>query len=255
MKRTDCFTILICLIGFGNSLYAQPDSLPPVELTIRFFPIHRQNIDGLFLNIKDGEFVPVEFRQRVRSLPYEYVGPRNVTVYSRRFDPETAAYVYTPAFTAYAPSMEGDLLILVMPPGYISSQELKNTWMVIPLDDSADVFKAGEIRVINATGFNLEGMVGTNRVSLGFGISDTFRIDNNSGWLDLGFAIKVRENYELVYGNRLQFDRDSRSILILRPPRRERSIKIATYFLEDNPEIEATIEQEAVVSEKTKTEN
>lgn len=216
------------------SLPAQQAEEPTVSLNLRFFPIHRQNIPNLFLQTSPGTFEPVTLRNRLRSDPHEYEGPPRVVLFHRHERPEDGEEFFTPATAVTVNQSSGDVLIFLMPPG-IGGGINRDDWTIIAIDDRVESFPNGTMRVLNATGVNLSGFVGEQPISLQDEVSAPFvpprgRRDRQS-LLPVMFAIDLGVGHELVYANNLEIPSQGRSILVLRPPRRTRSIQIDTFMI------------------------
>lgn len=241
MKVLHSSTKIFLLLAWGwTTLDAQapsPTPTPLVKLDLRFFPLHRRKIDNLFIQKSPEVFTPIKLRSRLRSETYEYKGPRELSLFIRRQNPQTGEFIYTPVTSVQLPVEAEEALVFLSPPGHARGREWENNWMIIAIDDGASAFPRGNVRILNATGLHLEGIFDETAISLNFGISRPIPVETSRGWTRVGFAIPVGDKKELVYGNRLQFESDSRSILVLRPPRRRRSIQIDTYLLEDTPDI------------------
>lgn len=231
------------------SLPAQQAEEPTVSLNLRFFPIHRQNIPNLFLQTSPGTFEPVTLRNRLRSDPHEYEGPPRVVLFHRHEGPEDGEEFFTPATAVTVNQSSGDVLIFLMPPG-IGGGINRDDWTIIAIDDRVESFPNGTMRVLNATGVNLSGFVGEQPISLGYAVSAPFvpprprRADLNAP-LPVMFALDLEPGHELVFANTLQIPDDGRSILVLRPPRRTRSIQIDTFLLEEPTRGFTRLESEA----------
>lgn len=234
MKRIPWLALMILFLLPSVAKTKDPEH---VELTLRFFPIHRQVLDGYYLQSSPGVFEEIRFRPRSRSDEYEYTGTGYVTVHTRILNPETQTYLYPVEFGFTATEVpSSDILIMVLPPEFVPlKDEEEQGWFTILLPDDPEFFKPSQLLVLNATGFPLDGVVDTSTMTLGFGERRLIDKNKRDPWVKVSFGIRLENGHELVYGNRLRFTQDRRSILVLRPPRRPRSIKIDTYLIEDMP--------------------
>jgi hypothetical protein len=211
---------------------ADDDTNVSVELFV--FSIDRNPIDGLYYTAPNGEKTLLQFASRRRSKAYPYEGPREINFYNRSIDPDTGETQYTTVASAAIDQPNGEVLIF-----FISNNgNGQNSLHTLVMDDRPSSFPNGHLRVLNASGANLEGLIGNERLSLGFEVSDPRPLNRiqqgRQNWVEIAFVIQFPDAYELVYANQITFSANNRSIIVLRPPRRPNSIQINTYLIEDS---------------------
>ncbi len=227
--------LCFCLTLFSAAVAEEPDL---IQSDIRFFPIARSPVQDLFYETEPGVFEPVIMRSRVRSDPHPYEGISLFSLYNRfpSSDPEQE-YIYRRVTSVQLPDSAKEVLIFLLPPTHARNPE-DNRWIILALNDTAEGFPPGTLKVLNATGVRLDGVVGEQVFSLGLEISEAkpFNVitTDRSGSIDIVFALNLGESHEMVYANRLRFNPSMRSILVLRPPRRPGSIQIDSFLIEDS---------------------
>ena len=247
MDRRHSRIALVAALLLGTAaLTAQTESPgteapPTVERDFRVFAVERKPIDGVFVTDADGADVELVFERKYRSEVYTYKGPPTMVFFRRSTGPE-GAVVRTPVATAAIPAEVKEPLIFFMDAPQTEATDdapatRQREFNLVWIDDSLQSFPYGTVRVLNACGAPLKGKIGPEAVSLGYETTPplpTSRLrSGGSGWVNIGFAVKVQDEYELVYRNDVQFDDAARSILVLRPPRRPRSLRVDTYLIEE----------------------
>lgn len=216
---------------------AHADDQPLLTADLRFFPLNRSKISDLYYQSEPGIFKEVETRSRIRSDVHPYKGMSLFTLYRKNYDSETDEIRYDGFLNVQIPSSTDSILIFLLPP---RSGETDNPedWIILAMDDSERSFPSGHIRVLNATGVNLDGVVGEKVFSLGFEISPPVSFQEvqsgRSNSLEVLFALNLGDEHEMVYANQLSFNPTMRAILVFRPPRRPGSIQIDSFLIEDS---------------------
>jgi len=208
------------------------------EATVSFdfsvFSLDRNPIEGVYFNSPSGD-QELEFKKKARSVKYRYEGPPEVVFYEIEFD-EEGEKIRIPVARATVDQTLREPLFFFLPNK--KEAETRRSFRLLPVEDSESAFPYGYLRVVNASGAELVGKIGDEQIKIKFAATepmpmDDLRANRNDPWVKVYFAAEVGEQYELVYRNSILFRNDGRSILVLRPPLRSRSIKIHTYLLED----------------------
>ncbi|MGF1451214.1 MAG: hypothetical protein ACFB21_03950 [Opitutales bacterium] len=233
----------------GSAEAADPPAT--VERTFRVASLDGSRPEGLHF-ATEGRDVELEFRRFRRSQDYEYVGPPTMTFFTRSVT-EDGTIIRTPVGVVEVAPEENEVFILFLTTDSLIDRRLRQTtlpYSLLWLDDSRSGFPFGSIRVVNACGASLIGKVGDEELLLPYSCTPPMDFDeidiNDNGWIPFAFAIKTPEGYEIVYRNEVQFSEADRTLLILRPPRRARSLRIQTFLIEQaDPEAESEEEAEA----------
>lgn len=235
MKKASTILAVFIFLTGSHLQCAQIDE-SPVSVTLRFFSINRQPIRNLYYLNPNDEYEEIQFRSRLRSDPYPYLGPERISFYHKIQLPEVEDPVFEEVTFVTPDIPTGELLIFFLQPGVSGNRE-EDKWVTLAMDDSERAFPLGNFLILNATGVSLDGVVGSQALRLDFGFSESFPSlsRGRTSHIEVAFALKVENGHELVYSNQLVFSAEGRSILVLRPPRRSRSIQIDTFLLEDSP--------------------
>lgn len=112
------------------------------------------------------------------------------------------------------------------------------------IDDSQHNSSPGSIRLVNITGIDVFGKIGTALIALQHGgISQAYNQASRQP-VDISVAAKGNNRYHLLYKNNIRITSGSRGLLILTPPIREGSIRIGGHLLLDSSnEIEEPSDQ------------
>lgn len=209
-----------------------------LDLNFKVFPIERTLIEGLYYRAEadSTEVNEVSFRARSRSRQHPYRGSETIFFYENSVADDGMTTIRKTVASAVLPAgIKEPLLFFVK--ASEDGGESGRKYHVIAIEDSPNDFPFGHFKVLNASGANLVGKVGSQRVELGFEASKPWRTSNLSRgdekWVNVAFFLNIKGKNEVVYANQLRFEPKSRSVLVLRPPRRENSARVMTYLLED----------------------
>jgi hypothetical protein len=216
------------------------DTENPARLDLNFtvFPIDRTLIEGLYYlaDADSTEISEVSFSARHRSRQHPYRGSETIFFYENSVADDGITPIRSIVASVVLPAdIKEPLLFFIK--GLKNGGNSGRKYHVIAIEDCTDDFPFGHFRVLNASGANLVGKVGTQRVSLGFKASKPLRISKlfrrDEKWVNVDFYVNIKDKNEVVYANQLRFEPKSRSVLVLRPPRRQNSARVMTYLLED----------------------
>ena len=232
------FFIGLTFISFAQGYAKDTKNLALLDLNFKVFPIDRTLIEGLYYqtDADSAEVSEVFFRARQRSREHAYRGSQTILFYEKSgADDGITPVLSTVASVVLPADIKEPLLFFVK--SFESGGKSGRKYHVITIEDNQDDFPFGNFRVLNASGANLVGKVGTQRVTLGFEASKPWQIRNlfiqNQKWVNVTFIVNIHDNNQLVYANQLRFEPKSRAVLVIRPPRRQNSARVTTYLLED----------------------
>jgi hypothetical protein len=94
------------------------------------------------------------------------------------------------------------------------------------MDDSKKAFPNNSIVIFNASGIKLHGVIHKEHAEFDLGASKPFKLSKS---VYAAFAVKIEDSIRYVYENTLGFSEDTRVIIMVRPPARERSIRFECY--------------------------
>ncbi|MBC2600652.1 hypothetical protein [Puniceicoccus vermicola] len=216
---------LLGICAFSLTSTAQEGSY---EFEFRVFGLHPGNYKGIYYLNPDGDPEALQFDRRQRSVFYHFRAdfPVQPLRFFRIIDDGGEGYFQTVAEITPNPSWSEVLLLFTDPP---QSEMLK----VYPAEDDEEEFPFGSLRVINLTSIPLGGSIDKQTENIAPGQwTDAFSIQR-PGKVDVLFAAATSDSVHLVYRKSMPLWKDSRTLLILRPPARSGSIRIGATTLQD----------------------
>lgn len=223
----------ICLCA----LNAQDERTTSFEF--RVFGIGKDSYEGLYYF--DGtNFAALQFHRTHRSaVRYSFNGTSSFGIYVRNpnFYPDDPA---APEFIRVAdstPSPTKDQLIVFS--ANANNREVSVTnrrFTLFHIDDSLENFGRNTILLLNATGANLFGRIGGESLNLPVGTSSPIAFESTSGksTIRIAFALATQDGTRLVMSNDIAISNNRRSLIILEPPRRQNSYRVAVRVLSES---------------------
>lgn len=224
-----CLCLWVATTTRSDTTDPDPDAPPVFEITLRTLAIGTGDFDGIFLQAApDADPVPLTFSPHLRSAPIAYEGPLPLVFF--RWGPPPAPDA-PPARIPVAvyPSDQLEVpeeLLLFFHPLSAPNPDTGHTFTVFGMDDSMAAFPRDTLIVFNATNIPLVGKVHEDAARFHPGPSRPFALRRN---LYTGFAVETEQEPRIVFENNLEFAPNMRVILMLRPPRRPRSIRFQSY--------------------------
>jgi len=225
-------TVLMLLSG---GLFAQNASnRSQVSLRFSVYPIGSADWDQVYYQQSPGNYEKVTFWTLERSPEHRFRGALPVRFYHQSTDDEGQIF-YQPIATAKIDRQQEQLLFFFIPKS--SPSETGELFDIAILDDSIRSFPLNTITFLNATGANLEGIFGKQKIILGKGISTPYQLEDlYEDEVLIGLAIQYEGDYRKVLQNRWVFYPDNREIVVLLPPRNRNSFRIQAYRLSQHQE-------------------
>lgn len=226
------------LVLFGSSSL-HSEKAESISFDFRVFGIGKDNYEGLFY-FNGSDFEPLQFHRTHRSVKkYSYRGtlPFGIFVRNPNHDPDEPNSAEFVRIAKSAPILAKDqLIVLAADPNNRDSLDVQRRFMLFHLDDSLDTFGRNTIVLLNATGANLFGRVDGKDMSLPMGNSDPIPYKPTSGksTTRIAFALATKDGARLVMSNDLELSNNRRVIIILEPPRRENSFRVAVRVLSES---------------------
>lgn len=235
-KATLLRSLLICLSLFmAISSISHAQELRTVEF--RAFNLRPGNFTDIHFKDHAGELIKLNFKKKSRTEVYAtkisaednflYFYPkRNQVLEESQLLPIARAWI--------DPKWKSPLLII----SEISTSDSVR-YSITTLEDSNVSFPYGSLKVVNLAGGKIIGSIGGSRVTLNNSqASRSFEL-NDDGKITVTIAAESSSRHHLLYKNTLPLNEDSKSLLILRPPRRNGSVKIlGQLVIEYRPEAE-----------------
>lgn len=224
--------------ALGASCFAQ--DMATTEFEFKVFGVGHDHYEDLYYY--SGEtFEPLEFHRTHRSIrTYEYKGPLTFGIYVKNpafmvADPKSTPYIKISESTPPA-NAKRQLIVFAASPLNRHASDLKRRFSLYHIDDSPEAFSRNTIIVVNTTGAELYGRVADSQITLPTGYSDPIRYTSgtSNNTTTIAFALETIQGAKLVMSNDLKIPDNRRVLLILEPPRRPGSLRIAVRMLSES---------------------
>lgn len=224
--------------ALATSCFAQ--DMAKTEFQFKVFGVGYDHYEDLYYY--SGEtFEPLEFHQTHRSVrTYGYKGPLTFGIYVKNptymaADPKSKPYIKISESTPPVDSKR-QLIVFAASPRNRQASDLQRRFTLYHIDDSPEAFRRNTIIVVNTTGAELYGRVGGSQISLPTGHSEPIRYTSgkSKSTTTIAFALETKQGAKLVMSNDLKIPDNRRVLLILEPPRRPGSLRIAVRILSES---------------------
>ena len=229
-------SVLICLSLFMAILsISHAQELLTVEF--RAFNLRPGNFTDIYFKDPAGVLIKLNFKKKSRTEVYATkisAEDNFLYLYPKRSPGLEESQLLPIARTWIDSKWKSPLLII----SEISTNDSVR-YSITAFEDSSVSFPYGSLKVVNLAGGKIIGSIGGNRVTLNNSqASRSFEL-NDDGKILVTIAGESSRRHHLLYKNTLPLNEDSKSLLILRPPRRNGSVKIlGQLLLEYRPEAE-----------------
>jgi len=229
-------SVLICLSLFmAMSSISHAQELRIIEF--RAFNLRPGDFTDIHFKDPAGELIKLNFKKKSRTETYATkisAEDNFLYFYPKRSLRLEESQLLPIARTWIDPKWKSPLLII----SEISTNDSVR-YSITTFEDSSVSFPYGSLKVVNLAGGKIIGSIGGNRVTLNNSqASRSFEL-NADGKILVTIAGESSSRHHLLYKNTLPLSEDSKSLLILRPPRRNGSVKILGQLLiEYRPEAE-----------------
>lgn len=236
------FIFLFCFSCLG-------EEAENIEFEFKVFGVGRDHYENL--HYYSGEkFESLEFHPTHRSIrTYRYRGPATFGVYVKNpayveTEPESQPYIKVSESTKIS-TAKRQLIIFAASHLNRDSTDTERTFRLFHIDDNPEVFARNTIIVVNATAAELLGRVAETKLRLPPGHSSPipYNLENiDDAITNIAFALETKNGAKLVMSNNLKIPNNRRVLLVLEPPRRPGSMRIAVRMLSESifPEEEKT---------------
>lgn len=222
---------LMAAFLFSGLMVGEAEEAKGIRFEFKVFGLHPGDYKGIYFLNREGNPERLEFRSRQRSVSYEYVSDEPfLPVTFFRIEGEGEERVFRPVARVMAYPGWAEILFLFYQP---RSGDGSSSMEVVAAKENENIFPYGSMRVFNLTGIPLFGSIDKRAERIRRNeLTDSFKI-RNAGEVDVVFAAQNEEKLHLVYRKILPLQKDGRTLLILRPPTRKGSIRIAASMLQD----------------------
>ena len=239
-RKLTIFTFLLTVLA-GN-VDAQDAALPTVSEgdakdfpTVRFdfsvFPLEPADWNGI-LYAPNGDPLdgvePLRFNPHERSLGFAYSGPTPFRVFRRSVTPEGEETYQIVGQVDLKPTKEDLILFFSKSPNANDKGPYRIQFMV----DSNYSFPENSIVFFNSTGATFYGILGEQRITLEPGSSKPTDVsDYFDSPAPIALVIRDGDKIHKVHVNKIRFSPERRTLMILRPPASQSSMRIRTQRL------------------------
>lgn len=225
-----CFSLLMAISSISHA-----QELRTVDF--RAFNLGASDFSDIYFKDSAGELIKLNFKKKSRTEAYasKISAEDNFLYFYPKRNPSVEESQLVPiARTWIDPKWKFPLLII----SEISTNDSVR-YSISVFEDSSVSFPYGSLKVVNLVGRKIIGSIGGDRVTLNNSqASRSFEL-NDDGKIMVTIAGESSSRHHLLYKNTLLLNEDSKSLLILRPPRRNGSVKIlGQLLLEYRPEVE-----------------
>jgi len=216
---------------FGQTAPTSENEPPPiVEVIFSVFPLENGNWEGIHFapeGTPDKGIQEITFNRSERSIKYEYKGPLPL-IFFRTEPDDNGNILYRPVGRLDAePEPAKQEYILFFEPA-----DEQGSHRISKMNAEEQSFPEHSIVFFNTMDVSFIGVLAENRMVIPPGTSPPLDV---SGLLDtdvpIALAIRHNEGLHLVARNSIRFARERKTLMILRPPRREGSLRIRTQRL------------------------
>jgi hypothetical protein len=196
-------------------------------------------------NLKPGDFTDINFKNPAGDLTQLSFKKKSRTeAYTTKISAEDN-YLYF--YPKRSPDLEDPILLPITrtwidpkwrsPLLLISDISTNDSvrYSITAFEDSYASFPPGSLKVVNISGVEIIGVIDGSRVTLNNSqASRSFKINDNEK-IQVIIAAESSTRHHLLYKNTLSLNNNTRSLLILRPPRRNGSVKILGQLVIEYP--------------------
>jgi|GEM_PF-1828881 len=225
-------TALIAALALSTSGLNSQQIPTTIDLDFRVFGVGNDNFEGLYYF--DGQaYKALDFHKVSRSTAtYAYKGVLNFGLYiknSEYIPTNQNSKQYSRVASENVPiNINIGLWVIHANPQNNSPTQTKRKFELYFINDEKSHFVRNSILIVNATGRELMGRVGTTNISLPSGISKPISYpENPRGKITrLAFALQTEQGARLVMSNDIQLSNNRRIVIVLMPPSDPNSMRI-----------------------------
>lgn len=233
------FIVAAFIFVLGAPCFSQDGAT--TEFEFKVFGVGRDGYEGLYYH--NGEkFELLDFHRTHRSIrTYEYKGPIAFGIYVKNpdyaaADPQSHPYIKI-GESAPPRKTKRQLIVFAASPLNRGSSDPERRFTLYHIDDSPEAFPRNTIIFVNTTKAQLYGRVAGSEMSLPRGHSGAIPYasdSSTSSTTPITFALKTKRGPMLVMSNDLKIPENRRVVLMLEPPRRRGSMRVAVRLLSES---------------------
>ncbi len=222
--------IISCFIWLGTtSASIAVDELHRFEF--RAFSLMPGNYSNIHFLNSENNWEEITFKAKSRSKSYQAqvsTDSQTLFFYDTVVTPEVTSERRPIASVRINPAWKKVLLIFSK-----SADNTNETYAITAIDDSESALPVGHLRVVNLTEWPIVGAIDNKRISLANGYTSRSQKVAKNERTEITIAAESSIRAHLLYKNTLHVSALSRSLLLLRPPKRNGSVKIMGQLLLD----------------------
>ncbi|WP_221028839.1 hypothetical protein [Actomonas aquatica] len=209
----------------ATAIAQQPKPARQFEFSVFCIAPVRQT---LVYQASPGEVRTLEFKPYQRSEPYRYAGPAAMAFAERvaEASAQTPAQYKLQSRIEVTPELQRPLFL------FLPSSDPNEPFDVVVMEDDPSRFPAGSLVVVNQSGHKLLGLLNGQNVSLEPGQSSTL---HGTVVGDVKLALSHNDRLFPSFDQKVAFEKDERTVLLLLPPQRKSSPIVRWIVLTDRP--------------------
>lgn len=260
MKKQTLLFILLAT-SLASPLFAALEEDPPIKIQFKVYADTR--VQGLhYASQTNQETTSLSATTNTHSYPvtfnsglsesYAYEGAQTIFFFYEEPVPVSDEFPdgIQRHLSASAEIPEGwtDVLLLFFPAESISKN--MNRYHIYPLDNSESALPLGHLMFFNASGKEMQGVVGSRKIKLNHGPSTAFHLKQKT---KIGLAAQTPKGYVQSYMDEIRVDDNQRARLILLPPFFAKSVEVQHRLLYENiqPDTNASDSEQNITAELT----
>jgi len=231
-KHIFCLCSLICGLQDVSAQPVNPDDPATVDITFSIFPLVSGNWEGIYYLPKGDPEKPEELRFSLyqRSKAYEYKGPAPLTFFRITTNDE-GDKVFTGVGVVKLPKelTSGDLILFFDP------VKEDGPYTITKMFDSEMSYPDESMVIFNTMPITFTAAFGSQAIAIPPGASPPISIKSHTkNPVPIAMAINQDNKLHLVLKNQMRFSSGRRTLLILRKPMNEGSLRIRSQRLTES---------------------
>jgi len=233
MKLLFIFSFLTCYSFHQIDGQETSNQLPVFTLSFRTLALEKGEYADMYIQSdSEDEPTPVFFNRYRRSGSVSYTGTSPLVFFKmeKAPDPEIPPRrIPVAVFNITESTPRSDLLLLMRPNP--STEPNQPEFLVSEMDDSREAFPQNSVIYINLTSLDLVGTVNKKRADFPRGVSQPFSLTPT---LNTAILYDNEQDIHFLFENSFEFQKDSRVLLVLQPPKRRGSLRIRCRHIVDS---------------------
>lgn len=227
--------LIIALSGQPSDAFGQTQR-PTIELEFKIAPIGQTDWSNIQYEAEPGVFEDLTFYHHRRSTKtYKYRGEQPLIFYRLKKETQTHSehlVSRTPIASIEIKKSMKEILLLFRKTA--SDQKKPEALKIYLVKDDHRSFPPNTFKLFNGTQATLYGKIGALKTEIHLGATAPIHfsdfIDEKA---DITLAVQTEEGPRLVFDNTLEFEENSRALILLTPPKRKHSLRLQSKIFLD----------------------